>query len=303
MATSEQTDLVRTSNEMKSQIVCPLCLAIAVASKDKLGAIQSYRCAPRPNSGGWETRPQAKTDKWSLDFYKVMHGPKGETVTLSDGTTTMKGLGYDSSVKSLHFPHADGVNAKRIAIREVKAGRLRAPRNWDKVFAEEAGMTKDDLEKTYPEFYKSTSSSRSSKRDTTEEVAQPLGLFEEDEDDTSNSSHSLTIEEQDEIEAQALEQDNEFEDSYSVTAELGLDPDVEEESTTSVVDDEIHMKKPHGGVLSTVIYKAAQGFRAETEDGDFIWFYKVEDPETGQLVWLQEGQNPDLSKYTLVFED
>lgn len=310
---SEGSNLVHTSNEMKPDIVCPLSLKIAIASEDRLGAIQSYRCAPRPNSGGWETRPQPKTDKWTSDFYKVLHGPRGEMVTLSDGVTQVKGRGEDEDVKAFRFPHQDGVRAKQVAIQQVKAGKLRAPRNWDKVFASEANMTKEELEQTYPDLYKSSSRTTSSRSAADEEKVEALeeGFFDDDD------SEGLSLEDQEANEEAALVQDEEEDEveepSFSVVDELELEDVAAEEEESidpgtqttirSGTEHHIRLKMPPEGTIATTIHSGAMGFKIHMggDDLDDVeTFYRVRDPKTGETIWLHEGLNEDFSHYRLI---
>lgn len=317
-----ESELVRTSNEMKPDIVCPLSLKIAIASDDRLGAIQSYRCTPRPNSGGWETRPQPKTDKWTADFYKVLHAPRGELVTLSDGKTQIRGLGKDENVKAFHFRHEDGVRAKERAIQEVKSGHLRAPRNWDRVFASDAGMTRSELESTYPDVYKTTSN-RSSRQTAPQDDEEIQALDDGFLDDSDNGEGQAAVESEalDENDEAAIAEEEESwqnegapeaEHEYSVSAELELDDketmadDQENEfppgSQSSIHRGDrwqINLKEPVSGTKGSTLHKGCSHFEADMGTGELVTFYRVRDPRKGRDIWLREGLNEDFSEFFL----
>lgn len=300
MADSEE--MVHTTDEMKSEIVCPVCLKIAVASAEqsdgKLGAIQSYRCSPRPNSGGWETRPQ-KGDKWSADFFSVINAEAGEEVTLSDGVTKVKGFDWNGkpSDTRFRFTHEDGVKSKEYAIRYVKAGKLRAPRNWDRTFSEQAGITLDELKSTYPEVYQAATRASTSKQTEDEPEINSLGSgFFGDE---GSKESVLETEGESQVEAEHLDEEDDAliaqeETAYSVTAE-------EELADNGVINpDEFNPMEIRHTTPTIVLHADAMAFRASMGD-EYMTFIKVVDPLTGEWVWVHEGQNEDLSHITVKF--
>ena len=178
---------VLTTTEMRPQIVCPLLLKIAEQSAEQgnggLGGIVGYKSAPTGN--GWTTRLQKGPKQKDIDMYNdvqtILHGSAGEFVTLSDKVTQIRGLGLDEKIKSFKFTHEDGKRAKARAIDSVKRGILRAPKNWDKVFSDDAGVKKSDLETMYPELY--TRTTRSGEPVSNVPI-EPLhtGWYDDDED-------------------------------------------------------------------------------------------------------------------------
>jgi hypothetical protein len=256
----------------KRKVVCPLSL--------KFGAIQNYRVTERPNADAYESRPVMNTDKYAHAFYSVLQAPKGEDVevTVMGKTWTEKGLGQPDA-KALKFPHEVGVAARAKAIQMVNSGEIRAPRkNWDANFVSEGGTPLDELKKLYPDLYNAPSGRKAKEEPTVEE--EEVHLPEEGEA-AEGLSEPLTQED-----LEGLEFEEELEETYHVSTE---------ELTEEV----------HGRMNETITIPVAEGqivslkgnvFKCMMDDEE-VTYYKVRNPYTGMLTWMQEGMNtcPDCT--------
>lgn len=333
-----------SANDTKGQIVCPLSLMLAIASGGAGGAVQFFRCNQRGD--GWETRPQKTDTRWAEDFVRVLHGERGTQVTLlaeakphklvlnKDGkpaleeTTTasgkpeMPGFGFSEDTKVFKFAQADGERAFQLAIGLIVGGYLKAPRNWDKAFAEAAGgISSAELKTKYADLYASNGGPRTSQ--TSSEPIEAIGegffLGEETppvpeteareepqdlEEDAGGEIADLEEEPEEDFEITGYEdsehiEEEEREPSYSVTAEATgeqfmTDSYVEDDGTRIFVvnypDTPRTMRRVPDGV--NVLELGDDGH------GSPVTLYKVEDAE-GTIHWLEEGQNSDLSGYAV----
>ena len=260
----------------KRKVICPLSL--------RFGVVQNYRVAERPNKGVYESRPVRDTDKYADAFYKVLHAPKGEEVevTFNGKTWTEKGLGQPEA-NALKFPHEVGTAARQKAVQMVNAGEIRAPKkNWDMNFGPEGGTPLDELKRTYPDLYNAPSKKAEKPEMAMEEEPEEHHLPAEGEA-AEGLSEPLTAED-----LEGAEFEEELEETFHVSTEELTEQRVGEVITIPMAEGQITKLK-------------GNAFKCMMDDVEAI-FYKVRNPYTGELTWMQEGLNtcPDCTVQLVV---
>lgn len=304
--------------ELRSHIVCPLLLRIAVESEGRCGGILSYRCLPRAGGQIWETRPakasqSQKGDKWRDDFLKVLNAKKDEKITLSDGETQMFGLDLPSDTR-FEFRDEDGRRAKQAAIKFVLDGKLQAPRNWDEVFAKDAGRSKEQLQLMYPELYKSktrTTTKTDDAEETTKVEDVPSADFFSDVIPSVTTPTPSSEEEEEEYEISDIpEMDEEYtEEEYGMPSHsASYSVEMLEELDTPEARDQYDVYWKYDERFPTVnLTKDVRSFTIDlapddSDREDPIQFYVVQHPVTGHKIILVEGENVDASNLYLNVE-